>query len=181
MSTEATGAAASGTHHNNLDVNHNDHHNDHALDHDDSTIAVVNPQPATKSPKSTGLHSPPDSNDVDATDSELSELDEAIADADSPNATPAPASRNPPKTGNSHTAADDDVPAPTAKSEQKGPEQVPTPGQDEDIGEVLPDHWSGTVPVFKPSMHQFKDFKKFVCHPAPIPPVALLPCCDFAF
>lgn len=33
---------------------------------------------------------------------------------------------------------------------------------EEDIGEVLPDHWSGTVPVFKPTMHQFKDFKKFV-------------------
>lgn len=35
--------------------------------------------------------------------------------------------------------------------------------QDEDIGEVLPDHWSGTVPVFKPTMKQFKDFQKFVC------------------
>ena len=35
---------------------------------------------------------------------------------------------------------------------------------DEDIGDVFPDHWSGTVPVFKPNMHQFKDFKKFVRH-----------------
>jgi hypothetical protein len=32
----------------------------------------------------------------------------------------------------------------------------------DDIGDVLPDHWSGTVPVFKPTMHQFKDFKRFV-------------------
>ncbi|ROW06912.1 hypothetical protein VMCG_04156 [Cytospora schulzeri] len=166
MSTEATGAAAPGTHHNNdnLNVNIHDHDNDnvHALDHDDSTIAVVNPQPATKSPKPTGLHSPPDSNNVDATDSELSDLDEAIADADSPNATPARAPGNAPKNGNNHANDDHDGSAPTADSEQKGPEQVPTPGQDEDIGEVLPDHWSGTVPVFKPTMHQFKDFKKFM-------------------
>jgi hypothetical protein len=35
----------------------------------------------------------------------------------------------------------------------------------DDIGEVVPDHWSGTVPVFKPTMHQFKDFKRFVCLP----------------
>jgi hypothetical protein len=32
----------------------------------------------------------------------------------------------------------------------------------EDIGEIYPDHWSGAVPVFKPTMHQFKDFKRFV-------------------
>lgn len=31
-----------------------------------------------------------------------------------------------------------------------------------DIGEVLPDHWSGNVPVFRPTMEQFKDFKLFV-------------------
>jgi hypothetical protein len=35
----------------------------------------------------------------------------------------------------------------------------------DDIGEVTPDHWSGTVPVFKPTMHQFKDFKLFVIVP----------------
>lgn len=176
MSTEATGAAAPGTHHNNLNVNLHDH--EHDLD--DSTIAVVNPQPATKSPKPTGLHSPPDSNNVDASDSELSDLDEAIADADSPNATPAPASTTAPKTANSHPNSNnnnnhDDSPAPTADFEQKdkAPEQAPTPGQDEDIGEVLPDHWSGTVPVFKPTMHQFKDFKKFVCH---LTPHLLSPC-----
>lgn len=39
----------------------------------------------------------------------------------------------------------------------------PVDSPEEDIGDVLPDHWSGTVPVFKPTMHQFKDFKKFVC------------------
>ena len=34
--------------------------------------------------------------------------------------------------------------------------------QDDDIGEIVPDHYSGTVPVFKPTMHQFKDFQRFV-------------------
>ena len=34
---------------------------------------------------------------------------------------------------------------------------------EEDIGEVTPDHWSGAVPVFRPTMHQFKDFQRFVC------------------
>ncbi|KUI58908.1 DNA damage-responsive transcriptional repressor RPH1 [Cytospora mali] len=161
MSTEPTGAAAPGTHHNvNVNLNLHDHDEpDQDHDHDHSTIAVVNPQPATKSPKHIGLHSPPDSNNVDATDSELSDLDEAIADADSPNATPAPARGTAPKTDSSYNTH---VPAPTTESEQNGPEQVPTPGQDEDIGEVLPDHWSGTVPVFKPTMLQFKDFKKFM-------------------
>ncbi|KAF7547927.1 hypothetical protein G7Z17_g7384 [Cylindrodendrum hubeiense] len=75
------------------------------------------------------LHSPPDSNNTiksDASDSELSELDEEPILSDAPMPPP---------------ASDD--------------------GQD-DIGEVLPDHWSGTVPVFKPTMDQFKDFKRFM-------------------
>jgi len=33
---------------------------------------------------------------------------------------------------------------------------------EEDIGQILPDHYSGTVPVFMPTMRQFRDFKKFV-------------------
>jgi hypothetical protein len=78
------------------------------------------------------LHSPPDSNNnlkSEASDSELSDLDEEPILSDAP--MPAPPSEN---------------------------------GQDDkdDIGEVLPDHWSGTVPVFKPTMDQFKDFKRFV-------------------
>jgi hypothetical protein len=36
------------------------------------------------------------------------------------------------------------------------------PKVEDDIGEIVPDHYSGTVPVFKPTMHQFKDFKIFV-------------------
>ncbi|KAH7133337.1 hypothetical protein B0J13DRAFT_481032 [Dactylonectria estremocensis] len=79
--------------------------------------------------QTTFLHSPPDTNKTiksDASDSELSELDEEPILSDA--LVPPPAS--------------DD-------------------GQD-DIGEVLPDHWSGTVPVFKPTMDQFKDFKRFM-------------------
>lgn len=176
MSTEATGAAAPGTTTHDNRHHHHQHHDVvdlhvHDNDNDHSTIAVGNTSPVNKSPKHTGLHSPPDSNNVDATDSELSDLDEAIADADSPSATTAPGSLTAPKANNAHESDNDDdddnVTARADEPEQNGPEQVPTPRQDEDIGEVVPDHWSGTVPVFKPNMHQFKDFKKFVCHPTP--------------
>lgn len=168
MSTDATGAAAPGTHNLNLNDNGTGPLPDH--DRDESTIAVVNPPPAdTKSPKPTGLHSPPDSNNVDATDSELSDLDEAIADADSPPAITTRPRQTAPQTG------PDDAPASAAGSEPAQPEQVPTPEQDEeDIGEVFPDHWSGTVPVFKPNMDQFKDFKKFVRRaPSPNRPLVM--------
>ncbi|CAM1510462.1 Fc.00g007970.m01.CDS01 [Cosmosporella sp. VM-42] len=94
---------------------------------------VVSGQDQIDSPKLLQLaflHSPPDSNDThktDASDSELSDLDEEPVLSDAP--MPAPES--------------DDV------------------NDEDDIGEVLPDHWSGSVPVFKPTMHQFKDFKRF--------------------
>lgn len=45
--------------------------------------------------------------------------------------------------------------------QQSQPQTTEAPPED-DIGEVVPDHWSGTVPVFRPTMHQFKDFKRFV-------------------
>jgi len=51
---------------------------------------------------------------------------------------------------------------------------LPPPPVD-DIGEIVPDHWSGTVPVFKPTMHQFKDFKLFVRRPAPSTPTYRCP------
>ena len=92
------------------------------------------------------LHSPPDSNNAhksDATDSELSDLDDeepVLPDADQP-----------------RPAAEQNVePSVPIKNEaEDNPEE-------DDIGEVLPDHWSGAVAVFKPTMHQFKDFKRFV-------------------
>ncbi|KAI0401506.1 hypothetical protein F4802DRAFT_424391 [Xylaria palmicola] len=98
------------------------------------------------SPKPTGLHSPPDSNNAmkldSSDDSELSDVEDPTLDPDQlsfffhPESTP-----------------------PLQPATEPGTQ--PTP-EDEDIGEVVPDHWSGTVPVFKPGMHQFKDFKKFM-------------------
>lgn len=169
MSTEATGAAAPGIHNPNLNPDGANPLSGH--DRDESTIAVVNPPADTKSPKPTGLHSPPDSNNVDATDSELSDLDEAIAAADSPPAIHATPRQTAPRAG------PDDAPASGAGSENAEPEQVPTPEQDDDdIGEVFPDHWSGTVPVFRPNMDQFKDFKKFVRRaPSPSRPLIWRP------
>jgi hypothetical protein len=42
------------------------------------------------------------------------------------------------------------------------PNQAGTDAMQDDIGEILPADWSGKVPIFKPTMHQFKDFKRFV-------------------
>jgi hypothetical protein len=92
------------------------------------------------SSKSTGLHSPPESNnamDVDGSDSELSDLDEVAG-----------------KLNAGLTNEHKDEPNPEPKDEDQ-----PSP---DDIGEVEPDHWSGNVPVFKPTMKQFQDFKLFV-------------------
>lgn len=114
-----------------------------------------NGQPQTKRASPAFLHSPPDSNNAhksDATDSELSDLDEEPVLPD--------------------TGADEDQTrhsSPPLRSSQE-PEKAESPcknelgeeTQDEDIGEILPDHWSGAVAVFKPTMHQFKDFKRFV-------------------
>ncbi|KAI0479471.1 hypothetical protein GGR56DRAFT_635222 [Xylariaceae sp. FL0804] len=89
--------------------------------------------------KPTGLHSPPDSNSamkLDGSDSELSDLEDPTID----DFQPAPPT------------------APTPREEPAADEEP----EEEDIGDVVPDHWSGTVPVFRPDMHQFKDFKKFM-------------------
>ncbi|KAF0325174.1 JmjC domain-containing protein [Colletotrichum asianum] len=70
-----------------------------------------------------------------------------------------PDSNNAPKSDGSDSELsdldDDAVEAPPKQDEAQ-------PEVEDDIGEVLPDHWSGTVPVFKPTMHQFKDFKLFM-------------------
>lgn len=128
------------------------------------SIAVVHPAPSAAKP--IGLHSPPDSNNAvqldDSDDSELSDLDDAIAeqlsclddvvlpvahaDAD---AAAAAAAAEATTTSTSTGPADDAA----------NPVDVP---EEDDIGDVEPDHYSGTVPVFRPTMHQFKDFKKFV-------------------
>ncbi|KEY69691.1 hypothetical protein S7711_03177 [Stachybotrys chartarum IBT 7711] len=92
----------------------------------------------------TFLHSPPDSNNTaksEASDSELSDLDEEPPLEDAPTLK-LPAEPALPT-----------VPPQAAEEKQ----------EEEDIGEVLPDHWSnGGVPVFRPTMKQFKDFKLFM-------------------
>lgn len=113
-----------------------------ALDAKDQIECAKPPAPAF-------LYSPPDSNDAaktDATDSELSDLDdEPVLDG------PPPAPASMPL-----------EPQPTKDSETDKQKE----DQDhDDIGEVLPDHWSANVPVFRPTMHQFKDFQRFVCCP----------------
>ncbi|KAF6803435.1 DNA damage-responsive transcriptional repressor RPH1 (JmjC domain-containing protein) [Colletotrichum sojae] len=73
-----------------------------------------------------------------------------------------PDSNNAPKSEPSDSELsdlDDDVVDPQPK---QGDAPADVEPEEEDIGEVLPDHWSGTVPVFKPTMHQFKDFKLFM-------------------
>ncbi|EON96042.1 hypothetical protein UCRPA7_8452 [Phaeoacremonium minimum UCRPA7] len=133
MSTEATGAAAPG-----LELGTE-------IEMDESTIAVVHPaQLLAESSKSIGLHSPPDSHNdndlkLDGSDSELSDLDDAIT-------------------------ADfrEEEERQQKEQEQQQPPQEEEEAEEDDIGEVLPDHWSGTVPVFRPTMHQFKDFKRFM-------------------
>lgn len=103
------------------------------------------------------LHSPPDSNNApktDESDSELSDLDEEpILPSDAP--------LHPAMEEEPHTSRDSDQSKP-----QSEPEPEPEPVE-EDIGEVLPDHWSGAVAVFKPTMHQFKDFSRFVLDTLP--------------
>ncbi|KAK0386357.1 hypothetical protein NLU13_6194 [Sarocladium strictum] len=88
------------------------------------------------------LHSPPDSNNApksDASDSELSDLeDDPTLDGTSLPCLQPPAQGLPAE-------------APAESNEEP-----------EDIGEVLPDHWSGAVPIFKPTMDQFKDFQQFM-------------------
>ncbi|TGJ87240.1 hypothetical protein E0Z10_g1501 [Xylaria hypoxylon] len=91
------------------------------------------------SPKTIGLHSPPDSNSamkLDGSDSELSDVEDPTFE---PGQMPF---------------------LPTQSTTQQPPQEDIE--EEEDIGDVTPDHWSGTVPVFKPDMRQFKDFKKFM-------------------
>ncbi|KAK5651206.1 hypothetical protein OQA88_12713 [Cercophora sp. LCS_1] len=110
---------------------------------------VIEQQPANaRGSKPTGLHSPPDSNNamnLDGSDSELSDLDE-VAD----------------KLAGRLDGAGAPVPAPAVEAEADPEPKDKIEEEPEDIGEVLPDHWSGTVPVFRPTMKQFRDFKIFM-------------------
>ncbi|KAH6885771.1 hypothetical protein B0T10DRAFT_491569 [Thelonectria olida] len=78
------------------------------------------------------LHSPPDSNNNLKSDVSDSELSDLDEEP---------------------ILSDAPMPAPPSENGQN---------DKDDIGEVLPDHWSGSVPIFKPTMDQFKDFKRFM-------------------
>lgn len=116
-------------------------------------VASGKPAPTT----TTGLHSPPDSNSamkLDDTDdeSELSEIED-----------PAPSSPGSQSFHSAQSALDQNPLAAAVDGDEPEEHIKQEADDDDDIGEILPDHWSGTVPVFKPDMRQFKDFKKFVC------------------
>ncbi|KAI1805121.1 hypothetical protein F4811DRAFT_517406 [Daldinia bambusicola] len=116
-------------------------------------IKVANDQPSNDAlnNKTTGLHSPPDSNSAmkldGSDDSELSDLDDpSFLDMDMD------------MDMHLDIKSSSDAPPPGPANDDQDVKQE----EDEDIGEIVPDHWSGNVPVFKPNMHQFKDFKKFM-------------------
>ncbi|KAI0512909.1 hypothetical protein F5B22DRAFT_613703 [Xylaria bambusicola] len=119
-----------------------DHPDNHVQPDVKSAHVLADYAVSHQSPKHIGLHSPPDSNNAMKLDG--SDDDSELSDVEDPTLDP------------------DQIPFLHAQSTpQKTPEDTPQE-EEEDIGEVTPDHWSGTVPVFKPDMSQFKDFKKFM-------------------
>lgn len=138
--------------------------------------AAASADATTSAPdRSTGLHSPPDSNnaskaDGGSSDSELSDLDDDVLDealGAHPAETPAAiagavagAVAGATTGQNGANAADAANAALLAALPADTLADGPAP--DDDIGDIEPDHYSGTVPVFRPTMHQFRDFKKFM-------------------
>ncbi|CAK7233431.1 hypothetical protein SEUCBS140593_008599 [Sporothrix eucalyptigena] len=137
--------------------------------------------PSQSDRATTGLHSPPDSNnatklDGSSSDSELSDLDDdALAETfrglQSDAGATATSVTTPTAVASdtvyaasatvpcaSTTPPSDNAPADAASA----PEAAAVTVDEDDIGEIEPDHFSGTVPVFRPTMHQFRDFKKFM-------------------
>ncbi|KAL5352844.1 hypothetical protein ACLOAV_002792 [Pseudogymnoascus australis] len=116
-------------------------------------------------PKTAGLFSPPDSKKrmtFDDSDSELSELDEEGYSIATPPKMPDTEAGEAPKEDGE---AGEQKEAPGVGDEEK-PDEAAAEKEPEvdDIGEVVPDHYAdeGRVPVFKPTMHQFKDFQVYM-------------------
>lgn len=131
-------------------------------------IAGVAPVVDEAQQTTAGLFSPPDSKKrmvFEDSDSELSELDE---EGYSLPAVPkvvdevVGGEEKREEVGGEKGDAGEEKKVDEAAAEEKEPEV-------EDIGEVVPDHYAddGRVPVFKPTMHQFKDFQVYVRFPAP--------------
>jgi hypothetical protein len=132
-------------------------------------IAGVAPVLDDGAPKTAGLFSPPDSNKrmaFDDSDSELSELDdEGYSIGALPKMGGAEVAREVKEEGRGGDRMEDgDVGREKKDGEAAGEKEVEV----DDIGEVVPDHYAdeGRVPVFKPTMHQFKDFQVYVRFPA---------------
>lgn len=119
---------------------------------------VRGPEPATGQCSVRFDTQPPSSHHV-ADDAHESKAGAEIQCAKQPAPFSPPDSNNAPKSdpAESELSDLDDLP------DSDMPDAVPV----DDIGEIYPDHWSGNVPVFKPTMHQFKDFKLFVCNLCP--------------
>lgn len=137
-----------------------------------STDVIAGVAPVLDAPKSPGLFSPPDSNKrmmFDDSDSELSELDEegysVVAPPKMSDAEAAGESKAPEEAGDQKEAGEAGEAIDEKKPEEAAGEKEP---EVDDIGEVVPDHYAdeGRVPVFKPTMHQFKDFQVYVRFPA---------------
>ncbi|EFX06326.1 jumonji family transcription factor [Grosmannia clavigera kw1407] len=148
------------------------------------TAAVDSAEAAATAPDETiGLHSPPDSNNASKTDgcsssdSELSCFDDDLAEALSNPpaaeigslATAPAADTGAQAEAHVHAHAEADIVHAhvddTAAASPALPSTNASPGnaaEDDDIGDIEPDEYSGTVPIFRPTMHQFRDFKKFV-------------------
>lgn len=104
---------------------------------------TVHAESSSTETKPTGLHSPPatDSNNThksDGSDSELSDVDDI-------------------------TPVDPRYPGTSAEIPD-APEAEPLSPIDsgDDIGDIKPEFVSNGVPVFRPTMAQFRDFKRFV-------------------
>ena len=106
------------------------------------TSSSSRPPPSSSGP--TGLHSPPESNsaaNLDNSDSELSDLEDVVdtVTLHDDKHHQSQSSPNPQSASNSDSSSSSDP-----------------------LENLVPDHYSGTVPVFKPTMDQFQDFKRFV-------------------
>ncbi|KFX93381.1 hypothetical protein O988_06851 [Pseudogymnoascus sp. VKM F-3808] len=128
-------------------------------------IAGVAPVVDEAQQTTAGLFSPPDSKKrmvFEDSDSELSELDEegyALPKVVVDKVVGGEEEKKEEVVGEKEGAGEEKKDG-EAAAEEKEPEV-------EDIGEVVPDHYAddGRVPVFKPTMHQFKDFQVYVSFP----------------
>ncbi|OBT98424.1 hypothetical protein VE01_03087 [Pseudogymnoascus verrucosus] len=125
-------------------------------------VVVVDDDSAAKT--AAGLFSPPDSKKrmvFEDSDSELSELDE---EGYSIGARPGMGEVKEEREGGGGKDEAGAVGEERKPEEEEAAEEKEPEVDVDDIGEVVPDHYAdeGRVPVFKPTMHQFKDFQVYM-------------------